>query len=494
MMAVLLALLLLAPLATALACRLLAAPGVRDAAHALGCAVTWGAGLLLAGAVFAGNSAPDLGDVLLVDSLSAYMVALVVTVAGAAGLYAPGYLRHEVSHGGLAANRIASFYLWFHLFVWTMLLLVVMNNLGLLWAAIEATTVVSAILVGFYQTRPALEAAWKYLMLCSVGIIIALFGVLLTYYGASQLPGESSLAWTDLMRVAPQLDARFMRLALVFVVIGFGTKAGLAPLHAWLPDAYSQAPAPVSALLSGGLSTCALYGILRFAALASPSVGPDLVRMLLIGFGLVSVAVAVPFLLVQRDIKRLLAYSSVEHAGVAVLAFGIGGPAGLYAGLLHLLNHALVKTLLFLVAGRLVQQFGTGRIARIRGLLTVAPITGPLFLAGALAIAGVPPMSIFVSEFGMAAAGAEQALWLPVALAMTLLALAFVAIVYQAARMAFGPAEQAPAHPPSPLPRLQRVALAVPLAGMLVFGVAVPAPVSQALGQAVALLLPSGGR
>ncbi len=485
-----LALLLLAPVATAVACRLLRSAAQRDATNVAGCCVTAAAGYLLAAGVFMGGPVFAADGSLAVDALSAYMVVLVVTVALLAGLYSPAYLRHDIAHEGLQPQRTAEYYLWYHLFLWTMLLVTVMNNLGLLWAAIEATTVVSAMLVGFYQSKAALEAAWKYLMLCSVGITIALFGVLLTYYAALAAGGPVSLNWTDLATISPQLDPKFMRLALVFVVIGFGTKAGFAPLHAWLPDAHSQAPSPVSAVLSGVLLSCALYGILRFVAIAAPSVGPGLPKALLVGFGMLSVAVAVPFLLVQRDLKRLLAYSSVEHIGLSTLAIGIGGPLGLYAGLLHLMNHALVKAFLFLLTGNIVQRYGTRRIAGIQGLLTVAPVTGTLLLTGALAITGMPPLSIFVSEFGIVAAGAAQSMWPAVALVVLLLAVSFVAIIYHALRMVLGGEGKAQAVIESSL--LRRLALALPLGGMVALGLVVPAPVTAALGQAVAQLLPAG--
>ncbi len=484
--------LLALPVATAVLCRLVKDPGQRDVVHIAGCCATAIAGLGLAAGIFSQGPLVAVGRFLSVDFLSAYMVVLVVSVALLAGLYSPAYLRNDVARGEVKQSRTADYYLWYHLFVWTMLLVTVMNNLGLLWAAIEATTVVSAMLVGFYQSKPALEAAWKYLMLCSVGIIIALFGVLLTYYGVSQLEdGAGSLNWTDLIVVAPRLDPGFMKLALVFVVIGFGTKAGLAPLHSWLPDAHSQAPSPISAMLSGVLLSCALYGILRFVAVATPSVGQSLPRELLMGFGFASVAVSVPFLLIQRDLKRLLAYSSVEHMGLSALAFGIGGPLGLYAGLLHLMNHALVKAFLFLLSGNIVQRYGTRRITGIHGLITVAPITGTLMLTGAFAITGMPPLSVFVSEFGILVAGTEQSMWPAVAVVVVMLAMSFIGIIYHALRMAFGSEPKTTAVAERSL--LQRLALALPLAAMVVFGVAVPAPVTAALHQVVAQLLPVGG-
>lgn len=486
----LLALLALPP-ATGLACRVVPVEGHRAALHAVGSGLTALAALLLVLGVVQDGGVTVANGLLAVDPLSAFFIGLVALVALTGGLYAPGYLRRDVEQGELEAARTASFYLWYHLFVWTMLLAAAVNNLGLLWVAIEATTVVSAVLVGFYRSKAALEAAWKYLMLCSVGIVIALFGVLLVYSAVSLVPGAGgSLQWADLTAIAPQLDRGYMKLALVFVVIGFGTKAGLAPMHAWLPDAHSQAPAPASAVLSGALLSCALYGIIRTVAIAAPSVGPELPRALLLGFGMGSLALSVPFLLIQRDLKRLLAYSSVEHIGLSALALGIGGPLGLYAALLHLFNHALAKSFLFLVAGEIVQRYGTRRIGSIRGLITAAPAMGTLLVLGGLAITGLPPMGLFVSELSIFVAGVERSLWWVVAAALTLLALAFMAMAHHTGAMAFGPAQGRVA--PGRASALQCAALALPLALLLVLGVTVPEPLAALLHQAAAQLAPHG--
>jgi hydrogenase-4 component F len=274
-----------------------------------------------------------------------------------------------------------------------------------------------------------------------------------------------------------------MRLAFVFVVIGFGAKAGFAPLHTWLPDAHSQAPSPVSGLLSGVLLNCALYGVLRFVPIAAPSVGPRFVHDVLLGFGLFSIAVAVPFILVQRDLKRLLAYSSVEHVGLITAAIGVGGPAALFAGLLHLLNHAITKSLLFFAAGEVVQRYGgTRRISRIRGAARAIPVAGPLFLLAALAISGLPPSGVFLSELGiLISAFLENAAWVGV-LILALLAATFAGLCGHVVNVAFG----RPIRPLEPAKSSSTTLLAlVPLAiGVVVLGVWVPDGLRTLLRQA----------
>ncbi|MBI4496901.1 MAG: hydrogenase 4 subunit F [Chloroflexi bacterium] len=486
-----LALVLGIPLLTALVCL---APLPRrglawfQIAGALG---TLAAGLAVVYQVFARGPLLALDGALHVDALAGLLMGVIVVVSFLAALYSVGYLEREAAHTPGHSPAVGWYFAGFHLFVGTMLLTSAVNNLGLLWVAVEATTIVSAPLVGFTRTKAALEAAWKYLILCSVGITFALFGVLLTYYAAVHaLGGEASLNWTALMARSAELDAGVMRLAFVFIIIGFGTKAGFAPLHAWLPDAHSQAPSPISALLSGVLLNCALYAILRFHLLTVGAVGPEFSAGLLLGFGLFSVALAVPFLLVQRDVKRLLAYSSMEHIGIIAIAVGIGGSVGLYAGLLHLVNHALAKALLFFVAGNLVQRYGTRRIAAIHGVVQAAPLTGALLLLGTIAITGLPPSGVFLTELGIISAGFGQGKALASAALIGLLALVFAGMFRHVAGMAFG-------YPSKPSPPTKRdafgmLAVTLPAAGMLCLGVYVPPPVTYALQATANLLL--GGR
>ena len=323
--------LLTAPLVTGVVARLVQRRSHAEIANVVGALVMLAAGLLVAAEAVANGPVVAAGGIFYVDALSALLLVTIVTVGALAAVYSVGYLRHDVAHGETPADQVGWYYLGLHAFLWTMLSAVVVDNLGMLWVAVEATTLASALLVGFYRTRSALEAAWKYLILCTVGITFALFGLLLIYRATDLVLGDAgaTLSWTALLAVAPRLDPALMRLALVFAVVGFGAKVGFAPLHVWLPDAHSQAPSPISGLLSGVLLNCALYGILRLLPVVTPAVGPELPRNLLIGFGLLSVLTAVPFILVQRDLKRLLAYSSVEHMGLIAVAVGLGGSVAL---------------------------------------------------------------------------------------------------------------------------------------------------------------------
>lgn len=480
--------LLIAPLVTGLLARLGPGGPFAERVSVIGSLVTLGAGALVAADVVAGGPRSALGGLLYVDALSALMVLVIVGGGLFATVASIGYLRHDLRHGETTPEQVRWYYPGLHAFVWTMLSAVLVDNLGLLWVAVEATTLASALLVGFYRSRAALEAAWKYLILCTVGITFALFGILLTYYATDRVLGEhgATLSWRALIEVAPQLDADLLRLAFVFVVIGFGAKAGFAPLHTWLPDAHSQAPSPVSGLLSGVLLNCALYGILRFVPIASASVGPRFVHDLLLGFGLLSVAVAVPFILVQRDLKRLLAYSSVEHVGLVTAAVGLGGPAALFAGLLHLVNHALTKSLLFFAAGVLVQRYGTRRIGAMRGAVRAVPVAGPLFLLGVLGIAGLPPSGVFLSELGVIVAGVGGGAPWAALLLLALLAVTFAGLVGHAVGVTLG----RPIQPLEPAkPSATTVWTLVPLAlGTVLLGVWVPEWLSETIRQAAAVL------
>ncbi len=483
--------LLTIPVFTGVLCRLLPRPSWRDGANAAGATATLGTGIALALRVFGGGPVRALDDLLYVDALGALLLVVIVVVGFLAALYSIGYLRRDVDHGKVRPNQVGWYYLGYHLFIWTMLVAGTVNNLGLLWVAIEATTLVSALLVGFYQTKAALEAAWKYLILCTVGITFALFGVLLTYYASVQRLGEEAgLSWTTLMQHAGQLDPGLMKLAFVFVMVGFGTKAGFVPLHTWLPDAHSQAPSPVSAVLSGVLLKCGLYGVIRFHLIVAGTLSPEFSSNLLLGFGLLSVVVAVPFILVQRDLKRLLAYHSVEHLGLIATAIGLGGPLGLYAGLLHLFNHAMAKALLFFVAGNLAQRYGTTQMSRIRNALQTMPATGTLLLVGTLAITGVPPFAIFVTEFGIVGAGFARGYAAVGVILIVALAIVFAGAFGHALEMAFG--RPRPNLSPLLVGPFGAVALAVPALLVLLFGVYVPAPVGQAVQQVV--LMFAGGR
>jgi hydrogenase-4 component F len=497
--------LLVIPVATSLACWPMRRLRWLETVDALGATATLATAMVVVVRVV--REGPLRGgpwDVLYVDALSALMIGVVAGVGFAAALVSVRYLRHDLAAGHVPRGLVGArwYYVGLHAFVWTMLATVSVDNLGLLWVGIEATTLASALLVGFYRTEAALEAAWKYILLCTVGITVALFGVLLTYYAAHQGGGPATLDWSALAPRGGELDSAMMRLAFVCVLVGFGTKAGFAPLHTWLADAHSQAPSPISALLSGVLLSCALYGIIRFQVVTAGAAGTAFPSRLLLAFGVLSVAIAVPFVIVQRDLKRLLAYSSVEHVGLMAVALGIGGPLGVYAGLLHLINHAATKALLFFIAGDVVQRFGTRRIGAIRGAIQVAPLLGWGLLLGTLAIAGAPPTGIFVSELGIASAGfaGSRLEVASVVAVIILLGLAFAGLVGHAIRLAYGAPPRAPAPVGQTVASASRTArwptavATVPLVlVILLLGIHVPEQVDDLLGEVAAVLAPLSG-
>ncbi|MGL4858637.1 MAG: hydrogenase 4 subunit F [Enterobacteriaceae bacterium] len=423
------------------------------------------------------------------DSLSALFLAILALVGFLTGIYSIGYMRHDVQSGEISLRTLCSYYGFFHLFLFTMLLVVTSNNLIVMWVAVEATTLSSAFLVGIYGQRSSLEAAWKYIIICSVGVAFGLFGTILVYANAASFMAEpdNAIFWTAVLREAAQLDPTLMHLAFVFVVIGFGTKAGLFPMHAWLPDAHSEAPSPVSALLSAVLLNCAMLVIIRYYIIISHAIGTTFPATLLLTFGLLSVAVAALFILVQQDIKRLLAYSSVENMGLIAVALGLGGPLGVLAALLHTLNHSLAKTLLFCGAGNVLLKYGSRDLDVVKGMLRLMPLSALLLAGGALGLAGMPPFNVFLSEFMTVVAGLSQGrLWLTILL-LLLLTLVLAGLVRMVARVLFGPAPEALSR--GELGWLTTTPMALLLLAMLVMGTHIPQPVSRLLENAAAVVL-----
>jgi hydrogenase-4 component F len=414
------------------------------------------------------------------DSLSAYMLIIISLIALMTGIYSVPYLGHKFKDKILTLEREKYYYILFHVLVFTMLVVVLSNNLGIMWIAIEATTLVSAFLVGFNENDTAVEAAWKYLIICSVGITLALFGTILAYASSINALGESSnaLNWSTLMAAAGQLDPTLLKISFILIMVGYGTKVGLAPMHTWLPDAYSQAPTPISALLSGVLSNCVMYAILRYHMIASVTV-PGFSSELLLIFGLVSMAVAAAFIIVARDFKRLLAYSSIEHMGIVAFGFGIGGFLGVFGALLQMMNHALTKCLLFLTAGNLRQKFKTREISEIRGIASLMPITAALFIAGSLAIVGSPPFSTFYSEVSILSGALSSGAYAAVVIYVVLLAIIFAAFMYQISRMMFG--EPSEGVSKGELERSRFLPMGILLAMILVMGVFIPAQLHDLL-------------
>lgn len=344
---------------------------------------------------------PAFGGFFYLDALSMIILDIIIIIGFVVAVFSIGYLNEERRQGQLTEKKIGLYYILMYTFIFTMILALTVKNMGLMWIAIEATTLASAFLVGFNNNKHALEAAFKYVIICSVGIAVALLGIIFLHLSsAGVLTGESFLDWTALYANAGDLKSSVLRLAFIFILVGFGTKAGLVPMHTWLPDAHSQAPSPISALLSGVLLNSAMYGIIRTTAIVNHSLGNNsFTGRLLVVIGMLSIATAAVFILTQKDYKRLLAYSSIEHMGIIAIAIGMFTPLSLFGGMLHMINHSLTKSMLFLSAGNIMQKYETKQIYKIRGVLKTLPITGPIFLLGLFAIAGTPPFSVFSSEF-----------------------------------------------------------------------------------------------
>ena len=480
--------LVVVPLACGLAIWALRLPSVAGPAALAASIVALIAAAAIATTVQTDGAQSAYGGWVYVDSLSVVVLVLICIVGVCATANSLSYIAHDVAQGELREQDQTRYYALLLGFMATMLTVPVANNLGIMWVAIEATTVVSVLLVSIYRTGPALEAAWKYLVLGSVGIALALFGTMMTYYASTSIVGESgnALNWTVLARSGGSLEPDVMRLAFVFVLVGYGTKAGLAPMHTWLPDTHSQAPSPVSGLRSGVLLNCAVYAILRFRVLTIAAVGSSYPDHLMIGFGLFSIAVAVPFLLVQHDIKRMLGYSSVEHMGIIVLAVGIGGPVALYAAMLHLVAHSLTKSSLFFAAGSVVQAFKTRSMHRMRGLIRVTPVAGSVLLVGAFALVGFPPFAMFSSEYGAVAGSFAHGRAIIGVAGILLGALAGVSLLSHVIQIAYREPRRGVTVRRLPAPAV--LSIVTPLALMVWVSVAPPHQFRTALDDAVAVL------
>jgi hydrogenase-4 component F len=380
-----------------------------------------------------------LGKQFLVDPFNVFLVALTAFVGFTTAVFSRPYMMIEEQHGRLTPARLRLYHSMFQLFIFTMLLALLTNNVGILWVAMEAATLTTVLLVSLYRTPASLEAAWKYFILCGVGIAQALFGTILLYFAAEKLlgAGGGALLWTELDAVRADLEPTVLSLAFVFLLVGYGTKVGLVPLHNWLPDAHAEGPTPVSAVLSGLLLNVALYAVVRCKVLVDGALPGAFAKNLMIGFGLLSVVVAAFLLSRQRDIKRLFAYSSIEHMGIITFAFGLGGPIANFAGLLHMTVHSLTKSAIFFAAGHAAQKTGTQIMDDIRGLITISPVVGWGLALGTLAILGMPPFGVFASEFLILTSAMREQPWATPFL-LTALGVAFAAIFSKVQPMVFG--------------------------------------------------------
>jgi hydrogenase-4 component F len=431
---------LVAPLLACVASRL-----IREPNRAAGWVTVAAAAVIAADGVAAAMRTADgaplvVGSVLRVDALSSVMLVVIGSVAVVATWASVGFVDAERATGEVSSRDLRRYATLVPAFLAAMVLAVTANNLGVLWAAVEATTIVTAFLVGHRRGRGSVEATWKYVIICSVGIALAYLGTILVYYAGRQsgLPADEALDWSRLAAQAGDLDPGVMRIAFALLVLGYGAKAGMIPLHSWLADAHSQAPAPVSALMSGVLLPVAVYALIRFRVIAVGSLDAAYVRNLLLVVALLSIALATSLIIAQQDYKRLLAYSSIEHMGLVVIGLAIGTPLAIAASLLHILGHGLGKAALFCGAGQVLVSEGTTRIAGVRGLLARRPALAAAFGAGFVALLGLPPFSLFASEVGLARAAAAAGLGWVIAVALTLLVVIFVAVTVQVTPMILG--------------------------------------------------------
>jgi len=415
---------------------------------------------------------PEPGQYLLIDDLNIVFIVLTTFVGFTTSVFSASYIAHELEIGRLTPAHLRFYHAMFQVLMFAMNLALIANNIGLMWVAIELATLTTVLMVGMYRTHEALEAAWKYFILGSVGIALALFGTILVYMAARPTVGEGAdaMVWTVLVAQAADFDPALLNVAFVFLLLGYGTKVGLAPLHAWLPDAHAEGPTPISAVLSGLLLNVALYAVLRFKILLAANPGAIAPGPLMVTMGLTSLVFAAFMLYRRRDIKRMFAYSSIEHMGIITFAFGMGGPLANFAGLLHMTMHSLTKSAIFFAVGHVAQVKGTQKIAEIRGLTETHPWLGWSLVIGVVAIAGLPPLGIFMSEFLVVSSTFAREPLLAIPLVFGLL-VAFGALLLRVGGLAFG----APLGGTAPV-KASYLPMFAHLALVLAAGVYLPAP------------------
>ncbi|HEX5645669.1 MAG TPA: hydrogenase 4 subunit F [Nitrospira sp.] len=452
-----------------------------------------------------------LGQLVYLDSLSAFILFIIGAVGLACSLYMRSYMDEQVARGVIAPRRLNLFFFLFHMFLLAMVIATVANSIGVQWVAIEATTLATTFLIAFWRRRESLEAGWKYLILCSVGISLALFGVVLAYYSSLHVMGDVSQALnvTQLLPVADRLNPHVLKLAFIFILVGYGTKVGLVPMHSWLPDAYTEAPAPVAAMLAGVLEVVAVYAILRMRMIVDHAVPSTFTGGLLALLGFASFVTAAFFILIQHNYKRLFAYSSIEHMGIAMIGFGVGGPLGTFGGLFHLLNHAFAKSMAFFAAGNIHRRFHTVEIGQVQGLASAQPWTAMGLMISGLALSALPPFASFASEvqvltalasqgvpgFGVSGTGGvETVTWSEpfnrvglVGIFLLSAILAFGGLIYRMTGMVWGtPPDGVVRGEIWTLGHVPIILLAVALVGFAFF---LPQPIRQLLDQATRVLL-----
>lgn len=487
----LLTLILVAPAAAGLASLLLAPRRVMSSLNVLAFCATLALGIALLGQVRAHGVVAEWNEFLYADALSAWMVLLISAVSLGASLYAGRYFQRDLANGVVTSARVREFFVLTPLFSAGMFLVVLANNLGVMWGAVEATALSSVLLVALYNRKTSLEAAWKYIMLGSLGLALALLGTVFAYAAACKnnsgpLP---SLNWSHLMTVAGHFDPRMIKLAFLLALIGYGTKAGLAPMHTWLPDAHSEAPSPTSAMLSGVSLKVAIYALLRFHMLTSACLGSGFSRHLLLGFGLASMFLAPPFILVQRNLKRMLAYSSLEHVGLIVTGIALNTPLTTFGALLHMGYHALTKPVLFFAAGNIHQTFHSLEFRVIGpGLVKRLPLTALFMALAAIAALGLPPFGLFFSEFIVISGGVAAGKITASALILVALVASFCGVLRQFTRILPGTPKRELENKTSGAQFDGVPAMALLLGALLVFSVWLPSSLRELLRQAADII------
>ncbi len=403
------------------------------------CAVTFATSLQLAVDVFKNGAILSPGMLFYIDPFNVYLILLNALVGLTTSIFSRPYMAHELAIGRVDNGRMRLYHAMFQGFLLTMLVALATNNLGILWVSVEGATLATVLLVSLYRTPESIEAGWKYFIICGVGIAQALFGTVLVYFAAENiLPNEEgTLLWSVLRQHSHQLEPTVLLLAFVFLLVGYGTKIGLVPLHNWLPDAHSEGPTPMSAILSGLLLNIALYAVVRYKMLIEPALQNHLPSYMMMGFGMLSFTVAGILLHRQRDVKRMFSYSSIEHMGLMTFAFGLGGPLATFGALLHMIVHSLTKSAIFITVGHAAHIAGTQTISEIRGLIRTQPAVGWTFLLGTVAIAGFPPFGVFTSEFLLFTATMKSMPFLVVPLLVGL-AVAFAGLFRHVQPMVFG--------------------------------------------------------
>jgi len=416
---------------------------------------------------------PQPNDFLFVDDLNITFLVLNTFVGFTTSVFSASYIRHELETSRLTPTYLRFYHAMYQFMLFGMSLALSAQNMGVMWVAVELATLTTVVMVGIYRTHEAIEAAWKYFILGSVGIALALFGTIIVYLAAQPVIGEGmdAMSWIHLVANAPRFDPALLNLAFIFLLLGYGTKVGLAPLHAWLPDAHAEGPTPISAVLSGLLLNVALYAVLRFKVVMAANAGAIAPGPLLIVMGLTSLIFAGFMLYRRRDIKRLFAYSSIEHMGIIAFAFGMGGPLANFAGLLHMTMHSLTKSAIFFAVGHVAQAKGSQKLDEMGGLTVSHPALGWGLVLGVVAIAGMPPMGVFMSEFLVVSSTFAREPLLAIPLVFGLL-VAFGALILRLQHVAFGE-PRGENHPVS----ASYAPLVVHLALVLVAGIYLPPPI-----------------